>query len=568
MRRWLEVRLNEGKVEETRWPAEEVWRAGRYRTVERLLALGADRAEPLSEENPLVMVAGPLAGSTFSNANRLSVGARSPLTGGVKESNSGGTVAFALGQLGIAGVTFLGAAPEWTVVRIGPEGVRFEDGREFLGRGTYATVAELRRRYPRAAVAAIGPVGEYRGLLAGISITDTDGLPGRIAGRGGLGAVMGAKRIKAIVVEGAGRPPKEKKKFLDDLRDYGRRLRENPVTGQYYPEIGTAGMADYQNVAGGLPVKNFRYGRLTDGPNPIGGEALRELILKRDGQGTPTHACMPGCIIRCSNRYPDAEGRLLVSPLEYETIGLVGSNCGLAELDAIARVNREANDLGIDTIEFGATLAVAMDAGLAEWGDLEWMLGIAAELRAGTPEGKRFAKGAYRLGKELGVARIPTIRKQAMSAYDPRVVEGTGITYMTSQQGADHTAGNPARVETFDLPLEEVMRLSFEYQVKSAALDALGLCYMSSAIAEDAAALVADAIGERLDVRLPEGYFEALGKDVLRLELEFNRRLGLPEVEPLPAFFYQEPLPPTNRTARLDPNVVATFWRAFLTGQG
>ncbi len=567
MLRWLDVRLNDRKVEETPWPAEEVWRAGRYRTAERLLALKAYRAEPLSQENPLVLVAGPLAGTTFSNANRLSVGAKSPLTGGVKESNSGGTVAFALGQLGIAGLTLLGAAPDWTVLVIGPKGVRFEDGREFLGQGTYATVAELRRRHPKSAVAAIGPVGEYQGLLAGISVTDTDGLPGRIAGRGGLGAVMGSKRLKAIVVEGADRPPKEKKKFFDELRSYGQKLRANPVTGQYYPEIGTAGMADYQNVAGGLPVKNFRLGRLTEGANPIGGEALRDLILARDGQGTPTHACMPGCIIRCSNRFPDADGRLVVSPLEYETIGLVGSNCGLTDLDAIARVNREANDLGIDTIEFGATLAVAMDAGLAEWGDLDWMLGVAEELRAGTPEGKRFAQGAYRLGKALGVERLPTVRKQAMSAYDPRVVEGTGVTYMTSQQGADHTAGNPARVETFGMGLEEVMRLSFEYQVKSAALDALGLCYMSAAIAEEAVDLVAEAIADRHGVHPPEGYFHQLGRDVLRLELVFNRELGLPPVEPLPDFFYREPLPPTERTARLDPKVIGSFWERFLEGR-
>ncbi len=567
MPRWLTVRLNDRKVEERPWPAEEVWRAGRYRTVERLLAYKAYRTEPLSEENPLVLVAGPLAGTTFSNANRLSVGARSPLTGGVKESNAGGTVAFALGRLGIAGLTLLGAAPDWTVLVIGPGGVRFEDGREFLGQGTYATVAELRRRYPKSAVAALGPVGEYQGLLAGISITDTDGLPGRIAGRGGLGAVLGKKRVKAIVVEGADRPPKEKRKFFDELKAYGQKLRANPVTGRYYPEIGTAGMADYQNVAGGLPVKNFRLGRLTDGPNPIGGEALRERILKRDGQGTPTHACMPGCIIRCSNRFPDPEGRLVVSPLEYETIGLVGSNCGLADLDAIARVNREANDLGIDTIEFGATLAVAMDAGLAEWGDLEWMLGMAEELRHGTPEGRRIAQGAHRLARELGHPRDPTVRGQAMSAYDPRVVEGTGVTYMTSQQGADHTAGNPARVETFEMPLEEVMRLSFDYQVKSAALDALGLCYMSSAIAEEAVELVAEAIEDRHGVRPPKGYFAELGKDVLRLELAFNRELGLPEVEALPAFFYREPLPPTERTARLDPEVIGSFWKRFLEGR-
>ncbi len=566
MPRWLEVRLEDKEVREVPWPEEEVWRAGRYRTVRTLLDLNVPAVDPLSPENPLVFVAGPLAGSTFSNANRLSVGAKSPLTGGVKESNSGGTLAFAMGQWQIAGFTLHGRAPDWTILVFGEGGVRFLDGREFLGLGTYATASELRRRFPKAAVAAIGPVGEAKGLLAGIAITDSEGIPGRLAGRGALGAVMGAKRVKAIVIENPGTPPKEKKKFFNYLRDYAKILRENPVTGDYYPRLGTAGMADYQNVAGGLPVQNFRRGRFSEGPLPIGGEALRDRILARDGEGTPTHACMPGCVIRCSNRYPDARGKLLVSPLEYETIGLVGSNCGLSDLDPIARVNRAANDLGLDTIELGATFAVAMDAGLADWGDEAWMHGILEGMATKDPEALRFAQGAYRLGQELGHPRVPTVRKQAMSAYDPRVVEGTGVTYMTSQQGADHTAGNPARVETFDMSLDEVMKLSFDYQVKSAALDALGLCYMSASATDEAIPVIAEAIAERYDLRLPETFFFDLGREVLRLELAFNRAAGLPETEPLPRFFYDEPLPPTNRRARLDPEAVASFWRRFLEG--
>ena len=565
MRRWLWLRLDDGRAEFRPWPADEAWRGGRYRTARMLLDLSAATADPLGPENPLVFATGPLAGSTFSNANRLSVGAKSPLTGGVKESNSGGTLAFALGRLGLFGLTITGRAPDWKVLVLGEDGARLEDGREFLGLGVHAVTAELRRRYPRSAVAAIGPVGEAQGLLAGIAITDADGVPGRLAGRGGLGAVMGAKRLKAIVVKDPGTPPKEEKRFFKPLKTYAQLLRAHPVTGEYYPKIGTAGMADYQNVAGGLPVKNFRRGRLTEGPLPIGGEALRDRILARDGEGTPTHACMPGCVIRCSNRYPDSRGKLIVSPLEYETLGLVGANCGLADLDPIARINRAANDLGIDTIELGATFGVAMDAGLADWGDAVWILGLLEGMAAKDPEALRFAKGAFRLGRELGHPRVPTVQKQAMSAYDPRVVEGTGITYMTSPQGADHTAGNPARVETFEMSLDEVMKLSFDYQVKSAALDALGLCYMSASAVDEALPAIAEAIEARLGVRLPNGFFGELGREVLRLELAFNRAAGLPETEPLPQFFYDEPLPPTNRKARQDPAQVATFWRRFLS---
>ena len=563
-RRWITVDLGKKQVGSVPWQGDDLWKAGRYRVAERLLALGADRADPMGPANPLLFVAGPLAGTTFSNANRLSVGAKSPLTGGIKESNAGGTVAYALGQLGIAGLTILGESPDWVYLRIGPEGLSFEDARPFLGQGTYATTAALRERHPGAAVGVIGPVGERGGRLAGISITDADGLPGRIAGRGGLGAVMGRKRLKAIVVEGAGPPPPENKKFFQELKAYARLLREHPVTGDYYPKIGTAGMADYQNVAGGLPVKNFRLGRLTEGPNPIGGEALRALILARDGEGTPTHACMPGCVIRCSNRFPDKDGHLLVSPLEYETLGLVGANCGLADLDGIARVNRAANDLGVDTIELGATLAVAMDAGMTEWGDLDWMLAVTEGLIKGDPAFADFMHGARHLGQKLGHPRVPEVRGQAISAYDPRVVEGTGVTYMTSQQGADHTAGNPARAETFEMDLAEVVALSFAYQVKSAALDSLGLCYMSAAISDEAKTLVAEAIEDLHGVRPPPGYFEALGRETLKLEATFTQRLGRPLVEPLPRFFYEEPLPPTMRKARLDPDAVEGYWRTLL----
>ena len=567
MPRWIKLYLNTEKAEEIPWPAEEAWRAGRFRSARTLRELGAERVDPLSAENPLVFVAGPLAGTTFSNANRLSVGAKSPLTGGVKESNSGGTFAFGLGRHEIAGLTLLGEAPDWRIIVIGERGVRFQDGREFLGRGTYETAAELLRRYPKAALALIGPAAERKALFAGINVTDTDGLPGRLAGRGGLGAVMASKKIKAIVVENPGEAPKEKKKFFDHLRAYAKKLRENPVTGEYYPKLGTAGMADYQNTAGGLPVKNFRRGSLGEGPPPIGGERLREVILARDGEGTPTHACMPGCVIRCSNRFPDPKGRLLVSPLEYETLGMVGSNCLLLDLDKIAHVNREANDLGLDTIELGATFGVAMDAGLAEWGDFSWMISTLEALRAGEPEGELILGGAARLGRRLGHPRVPETRGQALSAYDPRVVEGTGVTYMTSPQGADHTAGNPARVETFDMTLDEVMQLSFDYQVKSAALDSLGLCYMSAAVADEAKELVREAIAERLGVLPPADYFETLGKETLKEELAFNRAAGLPDTVPLPRFFYDEPLPPTNRKARLDPEAISHFWRRFLEGR-
>ncbi|WP_456413985.1 aldehyde ferredoxin oxidoreductase N-terminal domain-containing protein [Oceanithermus profundus] len=563
-RRWWTVDLNRRSLTERRLGPGEVLRGGRWRTVHELQRLGADGADPLAPDNPIVLAAGPFAGSSYSNANRLSVGTRSPLTGGVKEANSGGTLAYALGRIGVAGLTLVGAAPDWVVLVLGPDGVRFADAAPYLGLGNYAAAERLWNDFPAAAsLALVGPVAEYGGLLAGLAVTDTDGQPGRLAARGGVGAVFGAKRVKAIVVEKGASPAfAGDAAFKDAMRAYARALLASDGIKRY-TSVGTAGMGDFQNMFGGLPVKNFSRGRLAEGENPLGGEALRRLILERDGEGATAHACMPGCVIRCSNKVPDAQGKVVVSPLEYETLGLVGSNLGFDDLDAVARMNRWANDLGVDTIEFGAALGVAMDTGLGPWADLDFVEDVYCALLAGTEEGRRYAAGAARLGRALGHARVPVVRDQGISAYDPRVVEGTGVTYMTTPQGADHTAGNVPRENPGERSLEELMDLSFAAQVNAAASDALGLCIFGGSVtyAQKDAAVRAAALAAGLDEEPDAAAFDRLGREVLALELAFNRAAGQPEVAPLPRFMYEEPLPPRNLTARLDPERIAGFWK-------
>jgi aldehyde:ferredoxin oxidoreductase len=260
---------------------------------------------------------------------------------------------------------------------------------------------------------------------------------------------------------------------------------------------------------------------------------------------------MPGCVIQCSNVYHDAAGKEVVSPVEYETLGLLGSNCGLTEPDDLAQLNMVANDLGVDTIETGAMLAVLMEAGLGKFGDAKFMADCLAEIRAGTPNGRIWAQGTARVGEHYKVRRVPVIKKQAISAYDPRVIEATGITMMATAQGADHTAGNLPRLKTREMDAEALIAQSLAQQVKVAANDSLGLCIFGQSISNTQTEFLANTLNAAHGTSLTKEFFEALGRETLKLEAEFNRRAGFTEKDDeLPAFFYAEPLPPTNHVAR------------------
>jgi aldehyde:ferredoxin oxidoreductase len=260
---------------------------------------------------------------------------------------------------------------------------------------------------------------------------------------------------------------------------------------------------------------------------------------------------MPGCVIQCSNVYHDADGKEVVSPVEYETLGLLGTNCGIADPDQLAQLNYIANDLGIDTIETGATLAVLMDAGLAPFGDLDFMVGCLAQIGAGTELGQLWAQGTARVGAHYGVGRVPVIKKQAISAYDPRVVEVTGITMMVTAQGADHTAGNLPRLKTREMKLEDMISQSLLHQMRVAANDSLGLCIFGMTVTNFNQDFMVEAINAAHGAHLTTAFFEALGRETLRLEREFNRQAGFGvQDDELPEFFYTEALPPSNHVAR------------------
>ncbi|MDW7675762.1 MAG: aldehyde ferredoxin oxidoreductase N-terminal domain-containing protein, partial [Bacillota bacterium] len=406
---------------------------------------------PLGPKNKLVLATGIFAGTPLSSSSRISIGAKSPLTGGIKESNGGGITALKMARLGIRVIIIegqpvdrrenLNQLPLYNLV-INKEGAKLVAANDLRGMGNYQLVKQMNKKYGESiAVASIGPVGERRQTAAGIANTDREGRPSRFCGRGGLGAVMGSKGIKAVVLDDTGcKPPEshDKDAFKELFREYNQLLLSNEII-KGYTEYGTAGMLENTNAMGILPTRNFSTGVFPEAEQ-IGGEALRSLIQERGGAGETTHGCMPGCVIRCSNVYPDKDGQEVVSPLEYETIGLMGSNCDIGDLDTIAQMNYICNDIGMDTIEAGAALAVAMDAGVIHFGDGPEALRLLEEVRTGTVVGRMLAEGAEITGRVLGVRRIPVVKGQAMPAYEPRGIKGLAITYATSPMGADHTA--------------------------------------------------------------------------------------------------------------------------------
>jgi len=517
----------------------------------------------------LIFSAGPFAGSNWSNANRTSVGCKSPLTGGIKEANSGGSFGLALGQLHLAGFTLNGVSSQWVVIHLHKDGsYSFDDAGAYMGKGNFECAELLHEKYgPKVSLAICGPIGERLGLLAGIAMSDTDRRPARLAARGGVGAVMGSKKVKAVVVDLNKLPTfHDRKKVLKGVKKYAALLKEDDAIN-VLKDYGTAMMADYTNHVGGLPVNNFSSGQqvgVDAGPLKMGGDFIREQNMERGGE--PAHACMPGCLIECSNVYADAEGNEIVSPVEYETLGLMGTNCGIADPDDLARLNYIANDLGIDTIETGAMMGVLLDAGLAEFGDVPFLTSVLEEIRNGTEQGVLWSQGTARVGEHYKVNRTPVIKKQAISAYDPRVIEVTGISMMLTAQGADHTTGNAPKYECSGKGVDELVDISMEMQTICATADSLGLCVFGRSVTNAHVGFIVESINDALGTDFDASFFRTIGLETLKYEAQFNKAAGFTEADDeLPEFFYEEALYPSDQVARFHaPEVnesVARWWQ-------
>ncbi len=567
MRKYLHIDLNNKSAREEEFSGERVAKAGRYFVAKTLVEMNVAEVDPLGPENPLIFSAGAFAGSNFSNANRTSVGCKSPLTGGVKESNAGGSFGLAMGQLEIAGFTLNGVSDDWTILYIKADGtMEWSSAEAYMGKGNFECAAMLHEKYgSKVSLAICSLVGEYGGLLSGIAMSDTDQRPTRLAARGGVGAVMGAKKVKAIVLDLTKMPSfADRKQFLKGIKEYGKKIRADDAT-MALRDYGTAMMGDYTNYVGGLPTNNFSAGSQTDGSKgafKMGGEHIRERNLSRGGE--VSHACMPGCMIECSNVYAGEDGEEISSPVEYETLGIMGTNCGIEDPDDLARLNWIANDLGIDTIETGATMGVLLDAGLANFGDTEFLTSVLEEIRVGSENGKLWARGTGHVGKYYGVKRVPVIKNQAISAYDPRVIEVTGISMMLTAQGADHTTGNAAKYECSGKDVDELVAASMEMQVVCATADSLGLCLFGRSVTNANVEMIVDLINKAVGTELDTEFFYSIGRETLLHEADFNRAAGFSEDDDeLPDFLYEEALPPSNQVARFHSDEVNAALRRW-----
>ncbi len=499
---------------------------------------------PLGAFNKLIFATGLLTGSGASSADRYSVGAKSPLTGGIKEANAGGITGLTLGKLGIKALVFENIRDNFQIVHISKDGVTFADATPIVGLDLSEAATWLRNTYGKhVATWLIGVSGEQKMNLAAIAGLDKDGEPTRFNGRGGLGAVAGSKGIKAIVLDASGvekNRPKDKERFRKALKQYHSWLMETPGTAKILPELGTASLVETTNALGALPTRNFSTGSMENYKN-ITGETLRKTIIERGGEGTPTHACMPGCIIRCSNVYVNKAGKKVTGPIEYENIGLLGSNLDISDLDEIAELNRLCNEYGIDTIETGGALGVLMAQKVLSFGDANEAKAALHEVKKGSPLGKIIGSGADIIGKLYGEPHVPTVKGQTMPAYDPRAVKGLGVTYATSPMGADHTAGQTVRVQiNHHSPLGQV-EVSKNAQTVNTIWDHLGMCMFSSGAVQNRWDILAELVsGYRGEPFTAEDIVN-LANETLKLEHSFNRHAGFTKADDkLPDYFYHE----------------------------
>ena len=515
---------------------------------------------PLSSDNKLVIAPGLLSGTAGVMSGRISVGFKSPLTGGIKESNSGGQAAQVLARLGYAAIIVEGkpVGDDLYKITLTPNGVSIEVDNSLKMLGNYDLIEKVKPSYnDKTTFMSIGPAGEMKMYASSIACTDREQRPSRHAGRGGAGAVMGSKGIKLIVIddEGAKRlAPMDLDAFKAANRVFSEGLKKHAVTGEGLPAYGTNVLTNVINEAGGYPTRNFQKGRF-EGASKISGETIAEMEDARGG--TSSHSCHTGCIIKCSGIYHDAEGKFLTKQPEYETVWAHGGNCEIDDPDKIAMMDRLDDDYGLDTIEMGATIGVAMEAGIIEFGDADGAINLIKEVGKGTPLGKILGAGAEITGKTLGVERVPVVKGQAMPAYDPRAVQGQGVTYATSPMGADHTAGYAVTANILGVggtvdPLkgEGQVELSRNLQIATAAVDSTGMClFIAFAVLDQPETFQAliDMLNAMYGLSLTGDDVTALGKNVLTAEWDFNTKAGFTSAhDRLPDYFKTEPLAPHN----------------------
>ena len=526
---------------------------------------------PLGPNNKLVFSPGIVTGTSAPTSARISVGAKSPLTGGIKESNAGSAWGADLAKLRVRALVlegkpqtkekYWGVLIGWDEQAEQPK-VEFFDANEYTGKPLPEVFPEVFERFgEKVSIGGVGLAGEYGYGNSGVVFNDIENRSTRYAGRGGLGSVLASKRVKFILLDRKGAPGvpiADKALFETGRKKITEALQTHDITKPKggLNTYGTAVLINLMNEAGGLPTRNFSSGRF-EGAAKIGGEAIFEGVKQRKGKEIYNHACSPGCIIQCSNTWYKEDGSEHVSCVEYESSWALGADCGIDDLDVVAELIKLCNDYGLDTIETGTTIAVAMDAGVIPFGDGEGAIELVHEMGKGSPIGRILGGGTELTGKAYGVTRVPVVKGQSMPAYEPRAVKGIGITYATTTMGADHTAGYTIAPEILGvsgsvdpLSMEGKATLSRNFQAATAFIDSTGHCLFIAFPILDIASGYQGMIDEAngvLGTSWTADDVAAFGVEVLKKERAFNEAAGIgAAADRIPEFMKVEPLPPHN----------------------
>ncbi|MFA6505808.1 MAG: aldehyde ferredoxin oxidoreductase family protein [Treponemataceae bacterium] len=507
--------------------------------------------DALSPANKLMFVTGPLTGTPTPTGGRYMAVTKSPLTGTIASSNSGGFFGAELKFSGWDAIIIEGKAASPKYVTIEDDKVEIKDAGDLWGKVVSETTDILEQRHgAKHRVVTIGPAGEKLSLLAAI-MNDR----WRAAGRSGVGAVMGSKNLKAIVVKGSGKVAvADETKLKEAFTRCMKKIKENGVTGSGLPTYGTAVLVNIINENGVFPTNNFKTG-VFPAADELSGETLAAKYLKKKD---PCFRCPIAC-----GRYCEIDDIKGGGP-EYETIWAFGSDCGISDLGEVIKANYWCNEMGLDTISAGATLAAAMELyerGLikkSEFGDgpelkfgnvdsiVEWT----KRMGTATGLGAKLALGSYRLGEMYGAPEVSmTVKKQELPAYDPRGIQGHGIQYATSNRGGCHVRGYMISPEILGLP-EKLDRFALDgksnwtkiFQDFTAAIDSVGLCLFTSFAmnADDYADLYNAVCG----TSITGADFITSGERIWNLERVFNQRAGIgPEQDTLPKRLLNDPLP-------------------------
>ena len=534
-------------------PYPEDWKllGGRALSAHILLEECDPKCDPLGPDNVLVMAPGALAGSAAPTSGRISVGAKSPLTNAIKEANAGGNPGQDLMKLGYRVIIVKGqpADPDKRyAVEVTPDGAKVVEADAHKGRWNYALCEELAKHYPKtASFISIGPAGELKLNGASIACTDQDNrYPARHAARGGLGAVMGSKGLKYVSVDAGGqrvRRPVDAAAFGQMCKLYTRDYLDGP---QIFSK-GTSAFVPVANKLISFPTENRKSGQ-SEHWKTLDGARINESFETRGGA---MHNCLTGCIVKCSNVVHDREGKYKTSALEFETLAVLGSNCGLESWEDVADLDRLCDDVGLDTIETGAAIAVYMDADKMKFGDAEGTKDLLRQITDGTDVGKTIGNGAVAVGKRTGHKRILAVRGQAIPAWEPRTLKATGVTYATSPMGADHTAGlilNPG------LPEDQWASESQLAQLINAICDSSGFCQFLQPSVDEIRQFYTHMYGEEVTREQIADY----GWKILQDEWEFNKRAGFTEADDhLPEYMKEEGLGPRNAVFDVSPEIIA-----------